>query len=318
MKTVNSWMSRFARRAAAEEPDMVGNDPASESRLINTVHFVQVVRLGREGGLRGPLRVRQAVAEGPVKLVRARLGQRADDSSGEPSVLGGDASRKGRDLLDRVLDEEVVGLSPQVLSDDDAVHEEEVVVGGSARDRDLVVDSVGADARHDEDRAPDRPGDRQLAELLARQVRSDLGRLEHGGRHRLAGDRYLLLDLGDGQIGVGPARFGQQKPLLPGDRLKPLVLEGDRVVPGRESPEIVNAVGAGRRLPRPLKRRRRHRHGDVWQGLPIRSHRARDCGCRPLSPRPTGRQKQTKSRQENTWFPHLHPSSEEESRHANL
>ena len=197
-----------------------------------------------------------------MELVRARFGQGADNPSGKASVLGGDASREGRDLLDRVLDEEVIGLAPQVLADHDTVHEEKVVVGGSPGDGDLVVDSIGVDAGHDHDRPPDRPGNRELVELRARQVGCYLGRLEDGCGDGLAAHRDVFLDLADTQIGVGAARFREQQPHLPGDRLEALELEHDRVFPGRKTREVIDAVCPRHLGPRPLELGRGHGHGD--------------------------------------------------------
>ena len=82
-------------------------------------------------------------------------------------------------------------LAAQVLVDDDAVDEEEVVERLRAGDDDLVVRPASVDARREQDAVLRcvRPIGSCSIELRV-EVRRDLRRLEHGRRRRGDGDRF--------------------------------------------------------------------------------------------------------------------------------
>ena len=81
-----------------------------------------------------------------AEVVAARFRDRVDHAALEASVFGRDTS--GRDLvfLDGVFDVDVPRLRAQVLVDDDAVDEKEVLVGERARDHDVAARPVVGDA----------------------------------------------------------------------------------------------------------------------------------------------------------------------------
>src|SRR6185436_9328808 len=114
--------------AGAKEPQTVANDASAEGCLVGLVDRVGIVE-GLQRTLLGPVVVLQRIAERAAEFVTTRLGDGVDDATGEPAVLGRDAGRLNRGLLDRILDEEVVRLATEVLVDDRAVDEEQVVGG---------------------------------------------------------------------------------------------------------------------------------------------------------------------------------------------
>ncbi len=123
-----------------EEPQAVGQDPSPEGGLEDLVDVVQLLLAGvaLHGRPGDPVFVLEVDPERAVELVAALLGDRVDHAAGETPVLG--RHRAGLDgrFLDRVLDEQGERLAAQVLVDDDAVDQVEVLERHGARD-DRVV-----------------------------------------------------------------------------------------------------------------------------------------------------------------------------------
>ena len=114
-----------------EEPDTVPPQQPAERRLVALVELVDTRQpVGLLVGVPcRPVVVRERGAKRTVEEVAARLRDRVHDASGEAAVFGGDAAPQDRRLLNRVLDVEILGLAPQVLVDDGAVHEKQALEG---------------------------------------------------------------------------------------------------------------------------------------------------------------------------------------------
>src|SRR4029453_19363872 len=90
-----------------------------------------------ERRLFAPLRLVHVDAEGALEGVAAALGDRVDDTAGEPTVLGRDTGSENLGLLDRVFDEETVAATEDRVLSVDAVDHHGVVVRHRAVDRHL-------------------------------------------------------------------------------------------------------------------------------------------------------------------------------------
>src|SRR6185295_13424523 len=102
-----------------------------------------------------------------AEQVAAALGYEGYDATREAAVLRGDAVGEDRRVLDRVLDEEVVGGAVQRVVDVNAVDHEHVVEAVGARDRQLPRgERVGRQARRQLGDVHRSPSDRQLIDLL--------------------------------------------------------------------------------------------------------------------------------------------------------
>ena len=183
-----------------EEPQPVIHDRPADRRLVGGVvgdaAGALVVVLDLERRTRCPVRLVHVGPEAAGKAVAAALGDHVDDTAGEPAILGRDPGGQHLRLLDRILDEQVVGRGEQVVVDVDAVNQIDVVVGERPVDRDLAgVRRVGRQTRRQLGDPEQVPAHRELLHLVVDDVLADFGRGQRGRHH--GGHGYVLFDRAD-------------------------------------------------------------------------------------------------------------------------
>src|SRR5687768_15648528 len=90
----------FLKTTGAEEPQPITQDWSPQSRLIDFIEHVRLIL--SECSFCGPGLIGEAVAEAPLELVAAGLGDGADHSAGEMTVLRRDRTGQNRSFLNSV------------------------------------------------------------------------------------------------------------------------------------------------------------------------------------------------------------------------
>ena len=162
------------------EPESVLHDRSADGRLVRRIvgegagPIDPVVDLERSLGR--PIGLVEIASKAPREDVAATLGNGVDHATREPAVLGWESGGQDLHFLERVLDEEVIGVAEDVVVRVDTVDQEDVVIRERSVDRDLTTGRrIGREAWGQLGNPEEVPTGRQPVDVLGPEVVTRLG-----------------------------------------------------------------------------------------------------------------------------------------------